>query len=204
VSSYTTCLVSSHASCLLISTCLLLVLMLAANCVVASLHNSTKGAAKTLGNNWPASKAAWVSALIAVGTALLTAVAVVPVLKIKSRKHMESVEAKAAAEAAEKRCVLGFAGVCEAPLIVTGSKPACSLNTCSTYYTRLPTCQCFIFPTLPSCCLLRTDTHRPFDSSIHTSPSLDLETAVATKTGVEEPKSMIGRWWKMGKVRRDY
>jgi hypothetical protein len=67
---------------------------------------STKGAAKSLGNTWSAGKAAWVSALIAAGTAFLTGLIVVPLLRIKSRKHIEAVEARAAEEAEEKRWVL--------------------------------------------------------------------------------------------------
>ena len=59
---------------------------------------STKGAAKTLGNTWSATKAAWVSALIALGTSVITAVAVVPILRVASRKHMEAAEARAAEE----------------------------------------------------------------------------------------------------------
>uniref|UniRef100_A0A383WKG4 Phosphate transporter n=1 Tax=Tetradesmus obliquus TaxID=3088 RepID=A0A383WKG4_TETOB len=62
----------------------------------------TKGAAKTLGNEWPASKSAWVAACVAAGTAVLTAVIVLPLLRIKARKHHERLEAKAAAEAAAK------------------------------------------------------------------------------------------------------
>lgn len=62
----------------------------------------TKGAAKTLGNEWPASKSAWVAACVAAGTAVLTAVIVLPLLRIKARKHHEGLEAKAAAEAAAK------------------------------------------------------------------------------------------------------
>lgn len=62
----------------------------------------TKGAAKTLGNEWPTSKSAWVAACVAAGTAVLTAVIVLPLLRIKARKHHEGLEAKAAAEAAAK------------------------------------------------------------------------------------------------------
>ncbi|WIA18477.1 hypothetical protein OEZ85_009933 [Tetradesmus obliquus] len=62
----------------------------------------TKGAAKTLGNEWPASKSAWVAACVAAGTAVLTAVIVLPLLRIKARKHHERLEAKDAAEAAAK------------------------------------------------------------------------------------------------------
>lgn len=64
---------------------------------------STKGAAKSMGNTWSTGKAAWVSAAIAVGTAVLTGAIVVPILKVKARKRMEAVEAKAAQEADEKR-----------------------------------------------------------------------------------------------------
>ena len=59
----------------------------------------TKGAAKTLGNTWPTSKAAWVSALVALGGALITAVVILPVLRWKHRRHHEALEAAAAAEA---------------------------------------------------------------------------------------------------------
>lgn len=63
----------------------------------------TKGAAKTLGNNWSAGKAAWVSALIGLGCALIAGLVVVPLLKRKSRKHIENIEARAAEEEAAKR-----------------------------------------------------------------------------------------------------
>lgn len=56
-----------------------------------------------MGNTWSTGKAAWVSAAIAVGTAVLTGAIVVPILKVKARKRMEAVEAKAAQEADEKR-----------------------------------------------------------------------------------------------------
>jgi ABC-type Fe3+ transport system permease subunit len=62
----------------------------------------TKGAAKTLGNNWSATQSAWVSAVIAAGCAVLTALVVLPLLRIKARKHHEGLEARAAAEAAAK------------------------------------------------------------------------------------------------------
>lgn len=66
-------------------------------------HCSTKGAAKSLGNTWSASKAAWISALIAVGTAFLTGILVVPLLMRQSRKHIEAVEARAKQEAEQNR-----------------------------------------------------------------------------------------------------
>lgn len=63
----------------------------------------TKGAAKTLGNNWPPEKCAWVSAVIAAGVAVLTAVAVLPLLRIKARKYHERMEGLAAQEHAQKK-----------------------------------------------------------------------------------------------------
>jgi ABC-type Fe3+ transport system permease subunit len=62
----------------------------------------TKGAAKTLGNTWNNSESAWVSAVIAAGAAILTAVVVLPLLRRKARKHHEGLEARAAAEAQAK------------------------------------------------------------------------------------------------------
>jgi sodium-dependent phosphate transporter len=62
----------------------------------------TKGAAKTLGNEWSTGQSAWVSAVIAAGVAILTALIVLPLLRIKARKHHEGLEAKAAAEAQAK------------------------------------------------------------------------------------------------------
>eukprot|EP00775_Hariotina_reticulata_P012767 gene12767-12895_t len=59
----------------------------------------TKGAAKTLGNTWSTSKAAWVSALVGAGTAIICAVVVLPILRIRSRKYHERVEAQEAAAA---------------------------------------------------------------------------------------------------------
>lgn len=70
----------------------------------------TKGAAKTLGNTWPATKAAWVSALIAAGAALVTAVGVLPLLRMRARKHHERIEAEAAAEAARTKGVDSLSG----------------------------------------------------------------------------------------------
>eukprot|EP00879_Flechtneria_rotunda_P006676 GHRR01007016.1.p1 GENE.GHRR01007016.1~~GHRR01007016.1.p1 ORF type:complete len:614 (+),score=157.23 GHRR01007016.1:344-2185(+) len=60
----------------------------------------TKGAAKTLGNDWPISKAAWVAAVIAVGTSALIAIVVLPLLKRSARLHHEKVERKTAEDAA--------------------------------------------------------------------------------------------------------
>jgi sodium-dependent phosphate transporter len=60
----------------------------------------TKGAAKSLGNSWAPSKAAWVSALIALGASLATAFIVLPLLRRRSNKRHEAVEAAAAAAAA--------------------------------------------------------------------------------------------------------
>eukprot|EP00775_Hariotina_reticulata_P012768 gene12768-12896_t len=59
----------------------------------------TKGAAKTLGKSWSTSKAAWVSALVGAGTAIICAVVVLPILRIRSRKYHERVEAQEAAAA---------------------------------------------------------------------------------------------------------
>jgi hypothetical protein len=56
----------------------------------------TKGAAKTLGADFPTNKAAWVSAIIAAGCGFLTAVVVIPLL----RKRSAATAAKEAADAA--------------------------------------------------------------------------------------------------------
>lgn len=62
----------------------------------------TKGAAKSLGNSWRASKAAWVSALIAAGGALFTAFVVLPILRWRSNKRHAEIEEAAAAAAKGK------------------------------------------------------------------------------------------------------
>ena len=67
-----------------------------------SLLCSTKGAAKSLGNNWSTGKAAWVSALVAIGTSALTAVIAVPILMRMARKRMEEIDAKAAKDGLDR------------------------------------------------------------------------------------------------------
>jgi sodium-dependent phosphate transporter len=62
----------------------------------------TKGAAKSMGNNWPVSKAAWVSAVAGIGAGVLAA-AIIPVLRWRVGKRHEAAEAIAKAEAEGKR-----------------------------------------------------------------------------------------------------
>jgi len=66
-----------------------------------------QGAAKTLGNTWSSRKAAWVSALVAAGTSFICAVAVLPILRIRSRKHQERMEAEEAAAAQNSKKYVG-------------------------------------------------------------------------------------------------
>jgi hypothetical protein len=68
------------------------VLLLRATRCVAFLVTVAKGAAKSLGSTWGNDKNAWVSAIIAAGVALLTAVVVVPLLKRHSARYHQQQE----------------------------------------------------------------------------------------------------------------
>jgi hypothetical protein len=47
----------------------------------------TRGALRSLGDEWSVDKAAWVSALIAAGTAVLTAVVILPLIRWRMAKQ---------------------------------------------------------------------------------------------------------------------
>eukprot|EP00877_Chromochloris_zofingiensis_P008102 jgi/Chrzof1/3545/UNPLg00754.t1 len=56
----------------------------------------TKGAKKTLSENddWDTNKSAWVAAIIAAGLATLTAVVVLPIMRLRAKKHFSDLESR--------------------------------------------------------------------------------------------------------------
>lgn len=53
-----------------------------------------QGAKKTLSENddWDTNKSAWVAAIIAAGLATLTAVVVLPIMRLRAKKHFSDLE----------------------------------------------------------------------------------------------------------------
>lgn len=62
----------------------------------------TRGALRSLGDEWTVEKASWVSALIAVGSAIFTAVVVLPLLKWRMSQQDQKAEADLRAAEANK------------------------------------------------------------------------------------------------------
>jgi hypothetical protein len=56
----------------------------------------TRGALRSLGDEWSVDKAAWVSALVAVGTAVFTALVILPLIRWRMAK--QDAEAEEAAK----------------------------------------------------------------------------------------------------------
>lgn len=62
-------------------------------CLPCTYAAVTRGALRSLGDAWSVDKAAWVSALVALGAAVVTAVGILPLIKWRMAKQDKELEA---------------------------------------------------------------------------------------------------------------